>query len=68
MTLFAHHADAFLEVEVMGRKFPDGMTEHAVVFGVVAVLLALVSYGMYSAIRDWRRWQRKPAQPIAAAV
>ena len=26
--LFAHHTEAFLQIEVMGRNFPDGMTEH----------------------------------------
>jgi hypothetical protein len=59
MPLFAHHADAFLEIEVMGRKFPDGMTEHALAFGVAALALALLAYGAFAAVRDLRRWRRK---------
>mgnify|MGYP000187150000 CR=1 FL=1 len=27
MTVFAHHAEAYFEMEIMGRSFPDGMTE-----------------------------------------
>jgi hypothetical protein len=59
MALFAHHTDAFLEVEVLGRKFPGGMTEHALVFGLSAVVLGLVAYGAFAAVRDLRRWRRR---------
>jgi hypothetical protein len=60
MAVFAHHTEAFFKVEILGRDFPDGMTEHAIMLGLSAVLLALVSYGAYAAVRDCRRWLRKP--------
>jgi hypothetical protein len=55
MTLFAHHAEAFLQIEINGRSFPDGMTEHALALGFGAVALALMAYGTYAAIRDGLR-------------
>ena len=58
MIVFAHHADAFLEIEVLGRKFPDGMAEHTLAFGLAAVVMALLAYGAFAAIRDLRRWRR----------
>jgi hypothetical protein len=61
MALFAHHAEAFLAVEVNGRRFPDGMTEHALLFGAGAVLAAVLGYGLFAAVRDARRWRRAPA-------
>jgi len=61
MTLFAHHAEAYFAVEINGRSFPDGMTEHAIVIGVGAVVLGFVAYGLYAALRDIRRWRLAPA-------
>lgn len=61
MALFAHHAEAFLAVEVNGRSFPDGMTEHALLAGAGAVLAAVLAYGLFAAVRDVRRWRRSPA-------
>ena len=68
MSLFAHHAEAVFKVEILGRDYPDGMTEHAVMIGLAAVVLAAVSYGLYAAVRDCRRWLRKApvARPEAA--
>lgn len=57
MALFGHHAEAFLEIELFGRKFPDGMTEHALAFGVAGVALLLGAYGLFAAVRDLRRWR-----------
>jgi hypothetical protein len=61
MALFAHHTEAFFKVEIMGRDYPDGMAEHVIMFGLTAVLLVLVCYGAYAAVRDCRRWLTKPA-------
>ena len=40
-SLFAHHAEAFLKVEINGRDYPDGMTEHVIFYalGVSALIL-----------------------------
>jgi len=59
MTVFAHHAEAYFEMEIMGRSFPDGMTEHAIAYTALAMIVGLVSYGAYSAIRDLRRWRTR---------
>jgi len=59
MALFAHHTEAFLQVEILGRSFPDGMTEHALAFGVSAVALGLMAYGAFCAVRDLLRWRAR---------
>jgi len=59
MALLAHHADAFLQIEVMGRQFPDGMTEHALAFTATAVVLGLMVYGLFAVCRDLRRWRQR---------
>jgi hypothetical protein len=51
----------YLEVEVMGREFPDGPTEHALAFGGTAVAAALMLYGLYAAVRDVLRWRQRRA-------
>jgi hypothetical protein len=56
MVVFGHHTDGFLQMEIMGRQFPNGMTEHALAFGAAAMVLGLVGYGAYAALRDTRRW------------
>jgi hypothetical protein len=56
MIVFGHHTDGFFQVEIMGREFPNGMTEHALAFGASAAALALVAYGPYAVLRDTRRW------------
>ena len=62
MSLFAHHADAFFQIEINGQPFPSGMTEHTIAFGLTAVAAALVAYGAYAALRDLLKWrQRKTA-------
>ncbi len=52
MTVFAHHAEAFLAIEIYGRPFPDGMTEHGLVLGFAAAVAALTVYGAFAAVRD----------------
>jgi len=52
MYLFAHH----IGVELLGREFsPETPFEHVCTFGIVGVMLALMVYGAYAAVRDWRR-------------
>ncbi|MCI0459094.1 MAG: hypothetical protein L0Z62_19225 [Gemmataceae bacterium] len=54
MTLFAHH----IEVELFDliHICPETPMEHAIAFTVGGVLLALLVYGAYAAVRDVRRW------------
>ncbi len=59
MSLLAHHADAFVQIELFGRSFPDGMTEHALAFTATAVVLGLMVYGLVAVCRDLRRWRRR---------
>ena len=59
-SLFAHHAEAFLKVEINGRDYPDGMTEHVIFYTLGVTALILMSYGIYAGIRDYRRWKRSP--------
>jgi hypothetical protein len=61
MALFAHHTEAFFKIEIMGRDYPDGMAEHVILFGLTALVVVLVCYGAYAAVRDCRRWLRRPA-------
>ncbi len=60
-SLFAHHAEAFFKVEINGRDYPDGMTEHVIFAGVMIAVLGLMSYGLYASVRDFYRWKRGPA-------
>lgn len=61
LSLVAHHAEAFFKVEIFGRDYPDdGMTEHVIVYGIATAVLALMSYGIYAGIRDYRRWKSSP--------
>jgi hypothetical protein len=60
LSLFAHHAEAFFKVEINGRDYPDGMTEHAIFAGIMITALVLMSYGLYAGVRDYLRWKRKP--------
>ncbi len=54
MNLFAHH----IAVEILGREFsPETPLDHVMVFGVSGVLLALMVYGAYAALRDLKRWR-----------
>lgn len=55
MALLAHH----IGVELFGREFsPETPMEHVVAFGVAGVMLALMLYGSYAALRDFRKWRR----------
>ena len=60
--LFAHHAEAFFKVEINGRDYPDGMTEHVVMAGIAITALVLMSYGIYAGVRDFLRWKRRPVE------
>lgn len=56
MVLFGHH----MGVELFGREFaPETPLEHAVAFGLAAVVLTLMSYGAYALVRDLRRWRQR---------
>jgi len=58
MTLFAHHAEAYFAVEINGRSFPDGMTEHAIVIG---------GRGGRPRLRRLRAVRRPPRHPAVAS-
>jgi hypothetical protein len=68
MVVFGHHADGFFQMEIMGREFPNGMTEHALAFGATAVVLALVAYGAYAVLRDARRWLARRRTHLTSAA
>jgi hypothetical protein len=56
MPLFGHH----IAVEFFGHEFsPETPMEHVMAFGITGVVLALVAYGAYAAVRDFRRWLRR---------
>ncbi len=59
MALLAHHTEAFFQIEINGRSFPDGMTEHGIAYAVTVLAVGLMAYGAYSALRDWLRWRGK---------
>lgn len=63
--LFAHHAEAFFKVEINGRDYPDGMTEHVIFAGIAVGVLLLMGYGIYAGVRDFRRWRNAPAEQKA---
>jgi hypothetical protein len=63
MPLFGHH----IGVEFFGHEFsPETPTEHVIAFGLTGVVLALVVYGAYAAVRDFRNWLRRPQERPAA--
>ena len=49
MHLFTHHTEAFFQIEINGRAFPDGMTEHFLALGITAFVLGLMAYGAFAA-------------------
>jgi hypothetical protein len=59
MPLFGHHAEGYFEIEIMGKPFPDGPTEHVLAFGFTAVALVLMAYGAFAAVRDLLRWRKR---------
>jgi hypothetical protein len=61
-SLLAHHAEAFFKVEINGRDYPDGMTEHVIFTAIVIAMLILMSYGLFAGVRDYMRWKRRPAE------
>jgi hypothetical protein len=62
MPLFGHH----IGVEFFGHEFsPETPMEHVMAFGLTGVVLALVVYGAYAAVRDFRRWLRRPTEQPA---
>ncbi len=60
LSLLAHHAEAFFVLEINGRDYPDGMTEHVIGAAMAITALVLMSYGIYAGIRDYRRWKASP--------
>jgi hypothetical protein len=68
MVVFGHHTDAFFQVEIMGREFPNGMTEHALAFAATAAVLALVAYGAYAVLRDARSWLARRRTPLTSTA
>jgi hypothetical protein len=62
LSLFAHHAEAFFKIEINGRDYPDGMTEHAIFAGIAVGVLVCMSYGIYAGVRDVLRWRRRPVE------
>ncbi|HYT93214.1 MAG TPA: hypothetical protein VEL76_31135 [Gemmataceae bacterium] len=63
MQLFGHH----IAVEIFDYEFsPQTTLEHVMAFGIMGVVLALMGYGAYAAVRDFRRWRRRERQqPLA---
>ncbi len=64
MHLFGHHATGYLEmlgldIEVNGRDFPDGATEHVVALVVLVAVVVFMSYGIFAMIRDFIRWRQR---------
>jgi len=57
--VFGHHTEGYFQIEIMGKDFPDGPTEHAIAFGVSGVALLLMAYGAYAFVRDLFRWRRR---------
>lgn len=58
--LFGHHAKGILEIEFMGHDLgPDGPMEHVIALVITLAVVALMSYGLYSGIRDYLRWRRR---------
>jgi hypothetical protein len=64
LPLFGHHMEGYLQVEVMGREFPDGPTEHVVALAVTVLGLGLMLYGLYSLVRDVLRWRQRRAVQV----
>lgn len=62
LSLFAHHAEAIFKVEIYGRDYPDGMTEHAIFAAIAVSVLVLMSYGIFAGTRDFFRWRRRPVE------
>ena len=59
MIVFGHHTHGYFEMEILGRPFPDGPSEHALAAGLLGVALALMVYGVYAGLRDLRRWRQR---------
>jgi len=63
MHLFGHHTEGYFEMEILGKPFPDGPTEHAIAWGVSTVALLLMAYGLFAAVRDLLRWRKRRRVP-----
>jgi hypothetical protein len=68
MVVFGHHTEGVFQVELMGREFPSGMTEHALAFAATAAVLALVAYGAFAVLRDTRRWLARRRTHLTSAA
>ena len=65
MGLFGHHTEGYFEMEILGKPFPDGPTEHVIALAVTVVAVMLMAYGAFALIRDVLRWRhaRTTRQP-----
>jgi hypothetical protein len=61
-SLFAHHAESYFAIEIAGRDFPDGPTEHVIGAAIAISVLVFMSYGIYAGVRDFLRWRRRPVE------
>lgn len=61
MRLWAHHMeDLGGGINIFGTNLtPETPMEHAVFFAIVTVVLGLMCYGAYAALRDLRRWRAR---------
>ncbi|MFN4260580.1 MAG: hypothetical protein ACK4RK_14895 [Gemmataceae bacterium] len=51
--MLAHHVG----IELFGREFaPETPMEHVIAFSIGGLIVALMVYGGYAAVRDVRRW------------
>ena len=56
MGLLAHH----IGIEILGQEYsPQTPAEHVMWLAVTLVLLALMGYGTWSLVRDFRHWRRR---------
>jgi hypothetical protein len=62
LSLFAHHAEALIAIEINGRDYPNGMTEHVIMAAIAITVLVFMGYGIYAGTRDFLRWKRRPAE------
>jgi hypothetical protein len=59
MSLFGHHMQGYIDIEIMGHELtPDGPTEHVIALVLVATMTLLMAYGAFALVRDFLRWRR----------
>jgi hypothetical protein len=60
--LIGHHTHGIFEMEILGKPFPDGPTEHVLGLALGVLVLSLTAYGAFAALRDLVRWRRAARQ------